>query len=99
MISAVVISAVVVVLIASFTSISAAIIMAVFFIVYQQLENYVIVPRVMGRTVEMSSFAVFLAALSGGILAGFVGALVAIPIGACIQILVKYTLEKSFLKP
>lgn len=90
--------AAIVVIIALFSSVSAAVIMAIFFIVYQQLENYVLVPRIMGRTVEMSSFAVFVAALSGGILAGFIGALVAIPIGACIQILINYALQKQLAK-
>jgi predicted PurR-regulated permease PerM len=92
------IGAVVVVIIAMFSSITDAAVMAVFFALYQQLENYVIVPRIMGKTVEMSSFVVFIAALSGGILAGFVGALVAIPVGACLQILAKYALEKSFFR-
>lgn len=86
--------ATIVVIVALFSSVNAAIIMAIFFIVYQQIENYVLVPRVMGRTVEMSSFAVFVAALTGGVLAGFVGALVAIPIGACVQILLQYALKK-----
>lgn len=86
--------ATIVVAVALFTSINAAIIMAVFFAIYQLLENYVLVPRVMGKTVEMSSFAVFVAALTGGVLAGFIGALVAIPIGACVQILLQYGLKK-----
>lgn len=86
--------ATIVVIVALFTSVNAAIIMGIFFIIYQQIENYVLVPRIMGRTVEMSSFAVFVAALTGGVLAGFIGALVAIPIGACVQILLQYALAK-----
>lgn len=82
--------AVIVTVIAMFSSIPDALVMAIFFTVYQQFENYILAPRIMGRTVEMSSFAVFVAALAGGVLAGFIGALVAIPIGACLQILFRY---------
>lgn len=91
--------AAIVVIVALFTSVNAAIIMTIFFIIYQQIENYVLVPRIMGKTVEMSSFAVFVAALTGGVLAGFIGALVAIPIGACVQILLQYALKKRGIVP
>ncbi|HEY6415628.1 MAG TPA: AI-2E family transporter, partial [Acidimicrobiales bacterium] len=57
-----------------------------FFIVYQQIENYVIQPRVMGRTVEMSAGVVILAVLIGGALLGVVGALLAIPTAAIVKV-------------
>lgn len=83
----------VVVLIAAFTtSVKAGIIMLIFCFVYQQFENYVLQPKVMSRTIQMSSFAVFVSALCGGVLAGLPGALVAIPVGACIQILLQHYL-------
>lgn len=88
------IGAAIVIVVAMFGSLTDALIMLVFFVIYQQLENYVLIPRIMGRTVEMSSFAVFIAALTGGVLAGVIGALVAIPIGACIKIIIDYSLEK-----
>jgi predicted PurR-regulated permease PerM len=50
-----------------------------FFLLYQQVENYVIAPRVFARAVELSPVAVFIAVLAGGSLAGFVGALTALP--------------------
>lgn len=59
----------------------------VFFAIYQQVENYVVTPRVMKRTVDISAAAVLLAALVGGTLLGFVGALLAIPIAASIKVL------------
>ncbi len=58
-----------------------------FFLVYQQVENYVIVPRVMTRAIDISPAAVLLAALIGGSLLGFVGALMALPFAAAIKLL------------
>jgi predicted PurR-regulated permease PerM len=62
---------------------------AIFFLVYQQLENYVIGPRVMRRAIDMSAAAVITAVLIGGSLAGFVGALLALPVAAIIKITVR----------
>jgi len=60
------------------------ILVVVFFVVYQQLENYVISPRVMRNAVSLPSLAVLVAALLGGTVLGLVGALMAIPIAAAI---------------
>jgi predicted PurR-regulated permease PerM len=65
----------------------AAIIIAAFFLVYQQAENYWIAPRVLRGTVDMPSVAVLLAALLGGAVLGLVGALMAIPIAAAIKVI------------
>jgi len=54
--------------------------------VYQQIENYVIAPRVMRRTIDIAPAAVIIAVLVGGTLAGFFGALLALPIAATVQI-------------
>jgi predicted PurR-regulated permease PerM len=59
----------------------------IFFVIYQQVENYLIQPRVMGRTVEISAPLVILAVLIGGALLGVVGALLAIPTAAIVKIL------------
>jgi predicted PurR-regulated permease PerM len=59
------------------------------FIVYQQLENYVIAPRIMKRAVDMSPAAVIVALLVGGSLAGFVGALLSLPIAAIVKIIAR----------
>jgi predicted PurR-regulated permease PerM len=58
-----------------------------FFVVYQQVENYLVAPRVMKRAVDISPAAVILAALIGATLLGFVGALLAIPFAASIKVL------------
>ncbi|MCA1726845.1 MAG: AI-2E family transporter, partial [Actinobacteria bacterium] len=62
---------------------------AAFFIVYQQVENYVIVPRVMKESVDLSPAAVIVSVLIGGSLAGFAGALLALPVAAVAKVLIK----------
>jgi predicted PurR-regulated permease PerM len=83
------IGAALVVLVALFTSVAAAVIMVIFFIVYQQLENHLLQPLVYGRTVKMSPLTVLISVLIGASLAGIIGAVVAIPVGASVQILVR----------
>jgi predicted PurR-regulated permease PerM len=67
---------------------TAAIIVGVFFIAYQQLENQVIQPLVYGRTVQLSPLAVLVSVLVGAQIAGVLGALAAIPIAGAIQVLI-----------
>ena len=61
----------------------------VFYVAYQQLENYIIVPRVMKKSVDISPAAVIVSVLIGGSLAGFAGALLALPIAAVIKVIVR----------
>jgi predicted PurR-regulated permease PerM len=61
----------------------------VFYIAYQQLENFLIYPRVMSRSVEIPGALTVIAALIGGTLLGVVGALLAIPTAASIMLLVR----------
>ena len=75
------------VIVAFFTSPAQGIATFVFFIIYQQAENYVIAPRVMNKAVDIAPAAVLLAALIGASLLGFVGALMAIPAAAAIKII------------
>lgn len=65
------------------------IIWAGFAIAYQQFENYVVQPRIQSRAVDLDPFVVIVAALFGGTLFGILGALVAIPTAAAIQIGIK----------
>jgi predicted PurR-regulated permease PerM len=62
------------------------IIWVIFAIVYQQFENYVVQPRIQGRAVQLDPFVIVVAALFGGTLLGVVGALLAIPVAAAMQI-------------
>lgn len=66
---------------------TAAIIVGVFFLLYQQLENHVIQPLVYGRTVQLSPLAVLVSVLVGAQLAGVLGALAAIPVAGALQVL------------
>lgn len=68
------------------------IIWAVWAIAYQQFENNVIQPQIQKRTVQVHPFGVLVAVLFGATLLGVVGALVAIPVGASVQILVRETM-------
>jgi len=58
-----------------------------FFIAYQQFENYVLAPRVYKSSIDLSPAAVILSTLAGAILAGFAGALLALPIAATIKVI------------
>jgi predicted PurR-regulated permease PerM len=62
---------------------------AIFFPVYQQIENYLIYPRVMKRSVDVAPAVTVIAALFGGALMGIVGALLAIPVAAAIALLIR----------
>jgi predicted PurR-regulated permease PerM len=60
---------------------------AIFYLVYQQVENYVLYPRIMKRSVDVSPAVTIVAVLIGATLMGIVGALLAIPIAAAIQLI------------
>jgi predicted PurR-regulated permease PerM len=62
---------------------------AIFFVVYQQVENYWIYPRVMQRSVDVTPAVTVIAALFGGALLGIVGALLAIPVAAAIALIIR----------
>ena len=79
--------AVVVSLVGLAHSLTAGIVCAVFFLAYQQLENYLIYPNVMRRSVAVSDVAAVVAALLGAALFGVIGALAAIPMVAAIQLI------------
>lgn len=68
---------------------SATIIYGVFLIFYQQVENNVLQPFIFKRTVNVPPLAVIVAILAGSSILGVVGALVAIPITAALQIVIK----------
>ena len=71
--------------------------MLIVFLVYQQVENHVLNPVIMSRTVRLNPFWVLIAVLVGATLGGrvagglgtFVGALIGIPLGGAIQVIVR----------
>jgi predicted PurR-regulated permease PerM len=72
---------------------TSGIIVLIFFIIYQQIENHVLYPIVYSRTVQMSPLAILIAVLLGAELAGVLGALAAIPVAGALQILLMDYLE------
>jgi predicted PurR-regulated permease PerM len=88
------IAAVIVVLVALVTEgWVVALILGIFFLVYQQFENHVLQPLIYGRTVRISPVIVLIAILIGADLAGVLGALFAIPIAGAIQVIVAEVLS------
>ncbi len=81
--------AIVAVAVAFFSSVADGIATTIYFVAYQQVENYVIVPRVMKKTVDLSPAAVIVSVLIGGSLAGFAGALLALPLAAAAKVVVR----------
>ncbi|MQY04078.1 AI-2E family transporter [Actinomadura macrotermitis] len=84
------IGAVIGILVALSESIGLAVAAAVFFFVYQHVENYLIVPRVFSKTVALSPVTVFISALVGVTVAGFIGAVVALPCVAAVKVVLRY---------
>jgi predicted PurR-regulated permease PerM len=76
-------------LVALTVSLPVAIATLVFYIGYRLAEDYLIVPRIMGRTVQVPAIVSLVAVLIGGVLLGIVGALVAIPVAAAIHLLLR----------
>ena len=87
------IAAILVTTVAFLDSTTSGVIVLIFFILYQQLENHVLQPVVYGRTVRLSPLAVLIAVLIGAELAGIVGALAAIPVAGTIQVILRDWLE------
>jgi predicted PurR-regulated permease PerM len=81
--------AAVVVIVALAVSPTSAIVLAVYFLIYLQIEAYVVSPRVMKVAVSVPAPIVVIAALSGGALLGILGALVAIPFTASVIFIVR----------
>jgi predicted PurR-regulated permease PerM len=81
------IGGIVVTLVALTVSLPVALATLGFYIAYRLAEDYLIVPRIMGRTVQLPAIVSLVAVLIGGVLLGIVGALVAIPVAAAVRLL------------
>jgi predicted PurR-regulated permease PerM len=77
------------VIVAAFSGWGPVIATTIYFIVYQQVENYVIAPRVMTKAIDLSPAVVIVSVLIGGSLVGFAGALLALPIAAAIKVVIR----------
>jgi predicted PurR-regulated permease PerM len=74
-------------LVALTVSLPVALATLAFYVGYRLAEDYLIVPRIMGRTVQLPAIVSLVAVLIGGVLLGIVGALVAIPVAAAVRLL------------
>jgi predicted PurR-regulated permease PerM len=84
-----ILSAIPAILVAASVSPGLAIAVTIFFIVQQQLENHILVPKIMSRQVGLSAVTVLIALAMGGELLGIVGAILSVPTAAIVQVLIQ----------
>ncbi len=89
------IAGVIVTLLLMMNSLPAAIIFAVYFMVYQQVENNIISPRIQAKRIELSPLAVLAAVTVGLYVFGIAGGIISIPIAGCLKVLIEDYLERS----
>lgn len=87
------IAAVIVCTVAFVDSPTAGIAAVIFYVCYQQFENYVVQPRVMKKSVDVPGAVTVIAALLGGTLLGVVGALLAVPTAAALLLLMREVVQ------
>jgi predicted PurR-regulated permease PerM len=89
------IGAIIVTLVALAHSPASALIILAYYILYQQIENYFIQPRIQANSTNMSPLLVFMAVIVGVSFSGLFGGLVAIPVAGCIRIVILDFLERE----
>jgi len=92
------ISGVLVSLLLAFNDVSAGIIFAIFFVVYQQIENNFIAPTIQARKLELSALSVLASVTIGLYVFGLAGGIISIPIAGCIKVLLEDYLERARTK-
>ncbi len=70
-----------------------------FFLIVQQIENHLLTPLIMGKTVQVHPLLVILALLVGGMVAGFVGVVLAVPVAVIVQEMFSYFSEQKRRRP
>ena len=76
-------------LVALSVSLDALIVFALVMVVYQQIENYILQPTIIGKAARVSGFTVLASVLAFGALFGLIGAIIAVPIAAGLQIVIE----------
>jgi predicted PurR-regulated permease PerM len=71
-----------------------ALILLVFFTAYQQVENYLLSPRITAKTMQLHPAVAFGCAIAGASIAGLIGALIALPVAAIVQAIVSSALDR-----
>lgn len=89
-----ILSAIPAILVAATVSTQTAVFTLIFLLLQQQVESHVLVPKVMGRQVGVSAVGVIVALLVGGAMLGVIGAVLAVPTAAIIQVVVDELLEE-----
>jgi predicted PurR-regulated permease PerM len=82
-----ILSAIPAIAVASTVSLKTVLLVVLFFFLQQQLENHILVPKIMSRQVGVSAVTVIVALLIGGSLLGIVGAILAVPTAAILQVI------------
>jgi predicted PurR-regulated permease PerM len=77
------------------TPLAYSVIVLAFYIIVQQVENNVLVPRIIGRSLNMSPLAVLISVLAGGMIAGVLGLLLAAPVAASLRVILGYIYRKT----
>ena len=79
----------------AFNDLTAAIVFAVYFVVYQQIENNFVSPTIQSKTVELSALAILSAVTIGIYVFGIAGGIISIPIAGCIKVLLEDYLARA----
>ena len=90
-----ILSAIPAIAVAGTISVKKMLFVVIFFVVQQQFENHVLVPKVMSRQVGVSAVTVIVALLIGSDLLGFLGAILAIPTAAILQVIAEQILKEN----
>lgn len=89
------IAGVIISILLAFNDITAGIIFAAFFVIYQQIENNFISPTIQAKRLELSALAVLCSVMIGVTLFGIAGGIISIPIAGCIKVLLEDRLEHA----
>jgi predicted PurR-regulated permease PerM len=81
--------------VAATLSVNKVVLVLIFFILQQQTESHVLVPKVMARQVGVSAVTVIVALLIGGSLAGILGAILAVPTAAILEVVASEVLRED----
>ena len=83
------IAGIIVGLVALSVSLQALIVFVIVMVVYQQIENYILQPTIIGKAAQVSGFTVLTSVLAFGALFGLIGAIIGVPIAASLQLVVE----------
>lgn len=89
------IAGVIVSILLAFNSLPAGIIFVIFFVIYQQVENNLISPRIQSKRIELTPLAVLAAVTIGLYVFGIAGGIISIPIAGCIKVLIEEYLARE----